>query len=176
MINQKGFSLIELVAGMTVLALAYSYMSAVMFKQFENSVDPLFKVRSAELGQAYMEEVIGKRFDEESGPSDRCGDGANPACTLASALGSEAGESRTTYDDVDDYHGLDTNTSGGPKDSLGVARPDFEKYRVQITVVYDNNYDGTSETNTDAKAKLIKITVTDPRSDQVHYAAYRGNY
>ena len=154
-----------------------------MFPLFTNSVDPMFKVRSVELGQAYIEEIMGKKFDEgnQDGSGPRCNEevyvgGEGKICTPPNGLGSESGETRATYDDVDDYDGMDSNTTGGPQTAAGTLREGFTNYRAQITVFYDDDYNGTADPSTTYSAKLIQVTVTDPRGDKHQFASYRGNF
>ena len=173
---QSGFTLIEMIMGMVVMSIAFAFMETALFPLYTASVDPMLKIKSVELGQAYIEEILGKRFDDNSiDGGDRCGENGI-VCTLATDLGNESGETRLTYDDVDDYDGLDSNNEGGPQTAMEVARQGFANYRVQIAVVYDNNYDGVTDLNTQFLAKLITVTVTDPQGDKTHYAAYRGNF
>src|SRR5699024_6397302 len=100
---------------------------------------------------SYLDEILSKRFDEQS-PANGippCWDGATSSteCTEESAFGPDAGESRETYDDVDDYHGL-TEGQGYAyplRDALGIERQGYEGYRVEIQVRYLQSGAGEAE-------------------------------
>jgi len=171
--NQNGFTLLELIAGIVVFAVGFVILQASMYPLFSGSVDPMFRIRAAELGQAYMEEIIGMRYDELSQESGqvRCGETAIPNCTASGSLGSEGGEGRATFDDVDDYDGLNESP---PRDITGTVRTGFDNFRAQISVVYDGNYDGSADSN--ESAKLITITITDPLENVIVFSSYRANF
>ena len=79
-----------------------------------------------------MEEILGRRYDERS-PS-----GGVPPCSSTTTACSTAGafndgETRAQFDDVDDYNGL---VEQPPRDVNGNPRPDYDSYRVAVSVAY----------------------------------------
>lgn len=174
-ISQNGFSLVELVVGLVLTALALTFVSTIFFSAPERSVEPMLQIRAAELGQALMDEILAKPYDDAT-PL-----GGVPACaSCSSSLGAEAGETRLTFDDVDDYDTYCNNTAPyNPITNVLNQTPDnFEKFRMSICVDYDGNYDGTADTNTNAK--LITVDVYPPAiggtRQQIRFRAYRGNF
>ena len=124
----KGFTLIELVIGMLVFAIAMTFFISLIVPQATRSIDPIFQVRATELGQSLLNEISGKSFDENSSrnTSQRCGDVSAPTCTLPSALGPD-GEARGAYNDVD-LNGRDDGV-------VGVAK------LITVTITTPNNED-----------------------------------
>ncbi|TRX52802.1 prepilin-type N-terminal cleavage/methylation domain-containing protein [Thalassomonas sp. M1454] len=181
---QQGFTLIELVIGMTVMVVAIGFMMAAMLPREKQSADQIHLIRAAELGQSLMNEITSKSFDENTdrtGGLLRCNETGAVACTGYDELRAEAGESRANFDDVDDFNGL-TNLS----DALGedIAQQYFG-FNVSVNVTYDNNYNGTFDagsddysgniiTNTDL-VKRITIVVTTPLGTPITFANYKAN-
>ena len=175
-LSQSGATLIELVASMVILAIALTLLSTTFFGQPLRSVDPLLQMRAAELGLALVDEVLSKRFDETSPV------GGVPVCTSCTApgsLGAESGESRASFDDVDDFNAY-CGSIFSVTNALGTALATFSNYGMTICVSYDGNYDGSPDS--DVNAKLILVDVYPPASSgngygtAIRFSAYRGNY
>lgn len=176
--RQQGFTLIELVLGMTVMVVVIGFMMAAMLPKEKQSADQIHLIRAAELGQSLMNEITSKAFDQNSDLSGgllRCNETGFQACS--SILGKE-GENRTTFNDVDDYHGLTSI-----EDALGNDVSDrYRGFSVLVSVQYDNNYDGGSSDSYNGVidnsplAKLITITVTTPLGTPVTLATYKANF
>jgi MSHA pilin protein MshD len=181
--HQKGFTLVELVVSIVVTAIALTYLSVVFFSAPERSVEPMLQIRAAELGQSLMDEILAKAYDEKTpvGGIPAC----NP-CTDEGDLGAEVGESRTTFNDVDDYDSYCNNSDPyepvedalGNQPGEGSFSEDFANFRMSICVVYDGNYDGTADSN--QAAKLITVDVYPPAiggtRQQIRFKAYRSNF
>ena len=60
------YSLIELIITMVVSSVAMVIFYNVFSQSQVNSVSPIMQVKALELGQAYLEEISLKRFDENS--------------------------------------------------------------------------------------------------------------
>ncbi len=131
------------------------------------SADPLNQSRAVALSQLYIDEILAKKFADNSpvggGAVDSSGeaDCADPG---------DDGESRRTFDDVDDYHGLDDDP---PKNSEEDLLDGYSGYAVSISVGCDGDQVGLSE---NYQAKRIDITVTDPSGNDYLFSAYRGNF
>lgn len=170
----SGFTLIELIVTIIFISIVMVGVLTAYTNTMKTSANPLQQIRAVELGQSYMDEIFSKRFDENSGQggTPRCGssDVGQVACTVSSSFGSEAGEIRSTLDDVDDFHGLNENP---PLDSLGNTRNGYDNYAVQITVSYSGN-ELSGIANNDAKR--IEIITTTPKGDSYTFSAYRVNF
>ena len=175
----KGFTLVELVVGMVVLSIALVMLTSMLFPQADRAAETLHRVRSAELAHSVMNEIWGKRYDQNTNPNGgvpACG--AEPrsdlglpaglACTTQGNLGPDIGENRNSYNDVDDYDGLNQTSlmlNGGAGDTYASRYPN---YSLAVAVTYLNS--------SDLNSKLITVTVTTPSGEQIVYNAVRSNY
>jgi len=179
--KQKGFTLVETIVGIVVLSIAFSIITTLIYPMVENSADQLHQIRAAELGQSMLNEIQGRSFDENSdrnGGLVRCGE-LTITCTANNALTAETGESRATYDDVDDYNGL--NLSGDNiENSLGETLDGlYSGFIIGVIVCNDGNYDGVCSNSASADtdtAKLITVTVTTPTGFAINFSSYRANF
>lgn len=162
--NQKGVSLIEMIFVILILSLALVGIATTISGGTSRSSDTLVEIQSIALAQAYLDEILGKRFDEGSRASGippcrvlRDGmadmpDGAPRRCSDKVSgspppreFGEDGSEDRSTYDDVDDYDGLTEGLGNiSPNDTLkdanGDDREGYDNYSVSIEVTY---YDGS---------------------------------
>jgi MSHA pilin protein MshD len=201
---QRGFTLIEVVVGISIIGLTTAMFMAGLMPLMTHSVDPQFQARAAEYAQAMMKEVQSMPYDELTplGEATPCG-----PCTPSAALGVDVltpgvNESRSSYDDVDDYHDscgqVTPHPVAGMPDIPGIRALDMTaqtidadgnaeglvNYFVRICVQYDGDYDGNpgGGVDPDQSAKLISITVMSPDSTapdgfvSVNFHAYRSNY
>ncbi len=168
----SGFSLIELVVGLVLMGIALTFLAAVFFSNPGRSVEPLLQIRAAAFGSALMEEILAKKFDEQTP------EGGVPACTVCSTIMGSESEARNLYDDVDDYH----DSCDSPialTDALGNSPDNFNNYQMEVCVIYDGDgYDGIADSNT--RAKLITINIYLPPGagvgGPITFSAYKGNY
>lgn len=177
----SGFTFVELVATIVILAIALMGVSQIVGLGASNSTNTLLETRATALAHAYLDEILGRRFDERSAASglDPCyGFVGGDRCTLEADLGPDGGESsRDLFDDVDDYDGLaegDGETTP-ISDAEGLEREEYENFHVAVSVRYagDDAVLGLSPTN----AKLVTVTVTNRgQSDGWEFSVYRGNY
>ncbi|ABZ78383.1 methylation site containing protein [Shewanella halifaxensis HAW-EB4] len=179
--TQKAFTLIELVVGMVVISIAFVLLSTMLFPQAERAADTLHRVRTAELAHSILNEIWGKRYDQNTnanGGVPACGAPENLAlglpaglpCTSPSKLGPDtvAGvtENRNNYNDVDDYNGLNINSL--MLDSSETYAQRYVNYGLNVEVTYNN----LPSLNT----KLITINVTTPNGEVMTFNAIRSNY
>ena len=170
--TQKGFTLLELIFGIVVMSVVLLIMTGALFPQAEESTDPWFQVRSAELAQSMMNEILARRFDENSLiiGNLRCDETGAGACATPTELSdcetTEEGE-REFFDDVDDFNCMDvtgdeiTDIEGTPLTNV------YQQFQVKVTVSYDATY---------TDAKLITVTVTPPHGADVIYSSLKANY
>ncbi len=181
-----GFTLIELV--MTILILgSVSLILIPFFNSITHSSDPIIRQRAVALGQAMMDEISGKRWDENTpiggGPivtgESTVGTSRGGTLLIASdvtAIATEEG-SRTDYDDLDDYNGLsETNTFS---DQLGGTFT-YTGYSRTVSVDYIAGDSSPIDRNTPAAAgstdsKRIIVTVTTPLQETFTFVVVRCN-
>lgn len=166
-----GFTLVEAVITMVIISVAVLAVGQALAFALSHQSDGLWQIKAVALAESYAEEIAARRYDEAAPVG-----GVPPCAPLAvpcTAVGSDA-ESRSEFDDVDDYHGLDEMP---PVDPDGVPRGDYAGYRVQVSVAYlsgtqvaDLGLDDTSD------GKLVTITVTAPGQTPMSFPLLRGNY
>jgi len=185
--RQKGFTLIELVAVIIILAISLVGVTAAISGAISRSSDVLLETRAVALAQSYLDEILAKRFDERTAPR-----GIPPCrsnCTDEVNFGLDGGESdREDFDDVDDYHGLDEGLGqANPlQDAEGQTRLGYDNFRVRVSVRYLELGVGDTEENlasavndlTDEKdAKLITVTVNHASVfSEWSFSVYKSNF
>ena len=178
---QKGFTLIETIVGMVVLAISFSVLTTLIYPVSQQSADQLHQVKAAELAQSVLNEIQNKAFDNNSdmaGGRVRCGDIDADDCSTAMGPDTETisgiKETRATFNDVDDYDGL-VYSAGEIENSQGIIIDLYIGYSMRITVRNDANYDG-SFPNDISTAKLITVTITTPTDFSMSFSTYRANF
>jgi MSHA pilin protein MshD len=179
----QGFTLLELVIGLVVFAIALSLFTSLLVPQARQSAEPILQVRSAELAQSLLNEISSKAFDEFSsrvGGSARCNDGVT-ACSTAGQLGPDNAETRTTYNDVDDYHNLNIIENALGQDISVNGQSLYAGFSLTVRVVYDDDMNGIDDALTTSSAyvgntKLIEVTVNTPKGDELVFSTFRRNY
>ena len=172
--KQSGISLIEMVVGMVVFAIAMVVILSFLLPQARQSLEPMYQIRATELAQSMLNEITAKAFDENSdraGGFVRCSQGSAASCTSPTALGPDSGEGRNQFDDVDDYHGL-TQLADSRNNSLAGI---YQGYQLQVSVFYDEDLNGLAD-NSIGNAKLIRVDVQTPSNEVISFATYRSNY
>lgn len=189
-VRQRGITLIELVISIAILAIALVGITQLLSGGLARSADTMLESRTVALAQAYLDEILGKRFDENTRDSGvpPCRNSLGSIRVCSAALGPESGETRATYDDVDDFDGLDEGAGAADsslRDALGNVRLGFDNFRVSVSVRYIAVGDGESEASLgvaneldDAQdAKLISVSVSHRSLRQsVQFSAYKSNF
>jgi MSHA pilin protein MshD len=189
--GQRGVTLVELIVTIVILSIALVGLSFAISLGIGQSANTLFELRAVALGQAYLDEILSKKFDEDSRNSGipPCVDPALSGRACSNPLITEEG-SRTNYDDVDDYDGLDEGLNGtGPlRDAQGNLRSGYDNFRVQVSVrriavgVGQEEEFPTVNPVTNPKpddaydAKLIVVTVSDGSADGIKFSTYKSNF
>lgn len=106
----RGFSLVELVITIVVIAIALTALLLALDSATRSSADPMAVTQAVAIGQAYLEEISSKSYTPLPCP--------NP-CT------------RADYNDVDDYNGL---VNVGAENQFGQPIPGLGDYTVSVTV------------------------------------------
>lgn len=198
--RQYGLTLIEMIATIVILSIALAGVTFSVQNAVGRSGQELIQLRAVELAQSYLDEILGKRFDENSANNGipPCRSAPNPrVCTVEGpatfgfnyTTPVEPGESsRGRLDDVDDYNGMDEGDGGDRplQDAEGSTRVGYDNFRIQIAVRYTDSGAGGAEENLgapshilnyDYDAKLITVTVTyRGLSEGFVFSAYKANF
>lgn len=193
--RSRGMTLIELVAAIVILGIALTGITIAVYRGVGQSADVMTQTRAVALAQSYLQEITGRRFDENSNPR-----GIPPCwtdapgladCTAVSNFGSTINEpnedARPQYDDVDDYHGVNegwNSTDGEPlRDADGIEREGYDNFRIEVSVRYiQPGEDGLEEflgvnLGHPEDAKFITVTVFHPdQPDGWDFSVYKANF
>ena len=182
-----GFTLIEFIVGIVLLAVALTGILGLLVNQAPQAVDPVQQVRAAQLAQRILSEVLEKSFDEHSdhnGGRFRCGETAGtpavayPACTDSASYGPDSGETRPyQFNDVDDVDtaGRWVDASYFTQASAASSEEEYRRYQVKIAVVPDTLF-GSAGEGAESIGKRITLTVRLPDGSELVFGLYRGNY
>lgn len=150
--DQTGLSLIELIVFIVVIAVGLSSLLMVFNQSVVTSVDPVVRIKALEKGQALMDEILARKFDENTptGGVPACDTSSGPAC-----LGIVAD---SDYDDVGDYNGYSDNSEPG--------------FSVSAQVTAAGSDLGLPQT----QARLIRLSITMPGAKTLMLSAYKVNF
>jgi len=192
--NQQGFTLTELIITLVALAVLLVILIPIL-KGVLTGADPMIRHQAAAFAQSLMDEVLSKRWDENSpvGGGPICSgespsqatrpslvdDCAIPGARTASPLlGPDAGETaRSQFDDLDDYHGYqEPDGSGKFYDQAGTPLDGFAGYTRQVSVRYIPSIVTAIRHDTPAApatsdTKLVVVEVTTPRGETLRLVA-----
>ena len=151
--RQTGATLIELVVSIVVISVGLVGVLAVMNRNVSSSGDPMTQHQAVAIAEAYLEEILAKEFTDPDG-----GETGGP----------EAGETRATFDDVNDYNGL---PDIGARDQNDIPIAGLGAYNVGVTVV-NQVWNGIPA----ADALLVTVTVTGIGGVTITLTGYRTKY
>ena len=184
---EAGFTLIELVITIVIMGFVATIMIPFI-QSITHSPDPMIRQQAIALGQALMDEILAKRWDEKtplgggpirSGESGigvtRAGqvlDGADPLTAIATEEGS-----RTNYDDIDDYHGWSKTDTFMDQTMSAFTMTGFTR---EVTVDYIPSNSPTIDQNTapaggTTDTKRIIVKVISPLSETFYFVAVMCN-
>lgn len=154
MLANRGFTLIEAIVFIVVVSIALVSLFGVINYAASRSVNPVVNMRALECAQAKMDEVLSRKFDENT-PS-----GGVPACDSAEAAGvSCVGiASDSGFDDVGDFNGqVDTSL-------------------VSCTIRVSVTEAGTDVGLPNNQARRIDVSVSSSGGGSAFLSAYRANF
>lgn len=153
----RGFTLLEVVVTIVVISIVATAVMGVFIGTAQRSADPLIQHQALAIGEAYLEEIQLKAFTD-------------PSLAIDSG-GAEAGETRATYDDIQDYN--DPSIDGAVADQNGVAITALVGYTVTVSVAAASL---GAITLASGDAMRIDVSVNHAAIDPVVLSAFRVNY
>ncbi len=170
--QQSGFTLIETIIVIVMVGAMMAGMASLFMTNVGNSHRPFLRERALAVANAFMDEISRKRWNECSligGGALNTAAGLCPdGITAIPAIGSD-GEARATFDDIDDYHGLNQSP---PQDSAGSNMPGYAGFTVNVTVTQPG---GAWNTISAADVRLITVSVTSSSNETITVSTYRVN-
>ncbi|MDZ7829342.1 MAG: prepilin-type N-terminal cleavage/methylation domain-containing protein [Halofilum sp. (in: g-proteobacteria)] len=110
----RGFTLIETIIGMVVIAAAATGVLLIYAEATSRSADPMIRAQAQSIAIAYMDEILLQAYaDPETG-----------------ATGAREEGSRLQYDDIWDYDGINENPTDRTGNSIGA----LNDYTVSVAV------------------------------------------
>jgi MSHA pilin protein MshD len=145
----RGVTLVELIVAIVVIGTALAGVMVVIVRNTSASADPMIAHQAVAIAEAYLEEALTRQFSDP--------DGTN------------AGETRATYDDVLDYNFTDV----GARDQNGNLINGLGGYTVQVQALAE-----AFNAITASNAVRVQVTVTPPppAGGSVIISGYRTNY
>ncbi|PSW04554.1 type II secretion system protein [Photobacterium lipolyticum] len=201
--KNKGFTLIEGIIAIVIMGIAMVTLTSFLFPQIEQSATPHYQARASALANAFMTEILARKFDhnsDDNGERVRCDDNAHPddlpvftpkECSKElgedKVQGTVNKEDRTQLNDVDDYIGCwvgenrsCTDPRGNIADVLGDGiNEQYKNFVVSVNVFYDANFDNQADdasVKANRRHKRINLTVDAGRYGTYQFSAYRSNY
>lgn len=203
--QQLGLNLIEVIIFILILSIALGAIISVYIYTTRYSADTTITLKTVELSQALMDEVLSKKYDEKTPAGGACVGISSPATNCNSTLGFtafgvDAGESRNRFDDIDDYHDTaycganvttnNTSCSGACNTLVDETGTDISADYAGFSVCIKVSYAGTeinnfslldTTTNTPATipsndAKRIDLIIIDPLNSRLTFTAYKTNF
>jgi len=153
----SGFTLLEVLITIVVLSIAATAIMGVYINLGKSSADPMIQQQATSIAEAYMEEILSKSF-------------ADPV--VAETGGPEAGEVRSTFNDIQDYDGL---TNAGARNQNNQPIVGLSAYNVAVAVT-GRVLTGVAATIPATDSMRIDISVTHPAIGPVRLSGFRTNY
>jgi len=149
--RERGVNLLELIVAIVVISIATTGVLLVYAQVVRHSADPMIQQQALAVAEAYLDEIL-----------------ARP---VADPDGTNAGETRATFDNVADYHGISDSpplNQQGSADWNGDAQPDLPGYAVSVAVAANQNVNGVTMSRVD-------VTVTYGAVVSFTLSGYRAN-
>lgn len=168
--KQSGFTLVETVIVIVMVAAMMAGMSSLFVTNVGNSASPFLRQRTLAVANAFMDEIQHKKWNEATPVGGGCVNAGASCATGPGAIpiGTD-GDARANYDDIDDYHGLNQSP---PQDSSGTDMPGYAGFLVNVTVTQPG---GVWNTIPAADVRLITVNVTSSNNETISISAYRLN-
>ena len=147
---QRGVTLIELVVFIIVISIALGALLSVYNHSIVKSVDPLVRIRLAELAQSQLDVILSAGYDGAT-PT-----GGVPACGSVTPTGPAPA----------------CSGSGGVSSFNGFSDNPYPGYSRSVTVTFAGGDLGL----VNEQAKHISITATAPNGEALTLSAYRTNF
>jgi MSHA pilin protein MshD len=143
--HQSGVTLIELILSMVIISIALVGIFSVINLTVKQSADPIVQYQAIAIAEAYLEEIQLQSYNDPNGTN--------------------VGETRSSFDNVADYNGLN---DVGAHNQQGALLTNLSAYNVSVAIV--------DQTVTGLTVKKITVTVSSPSTPSLSLVGYRFNY
>lgn len=146
--SNHGYTLIELIVAITIVAIAAAIIMGVMANVASRSADAMLQQQAVAIAQAYLDEITQRWVVDPNGTPPNTG--------------------RGSWDLVSQYNGLNE----APHDQFGNPITALSAYMVSVAVAQSSALPGIAAAN----ALRIDVTVTRAPNVSVTLSGYRTNY
>jgi MSHA pilin protein MshD len=147
--RSSGFTLIELIVAITIVAIAATTLMGAIAAISSRSADAMLQQQAIAIAQAYLDEIEQRWVVDPNGTPTNTG--------------------RGSWDLVDQYNGLN---DVGAHDQYGNAITGLSAYNVSVSVSHSSALPNIPST----AARRIDVTVTTSPNVSVTLSGYRTNY
>ncbi|MFW5451210.1 MAG: pilus assembly protein MshD [Methylophagaceae bacterium] len=157
--KQLGATLIELIITIVIISVALVGILSVVNFTTSHSADPLVQQQAIAVAESYLEEILAQSYSDPDG--------------------SEVGESRASFDDVDDYDGLSNNgciTTSASCPVLGDCVCDRAGDPIDSLNGYTITIAITTPTISGSTLQAVNVTVSRGSTQDISVTGYRANY
>ncbi len=188
LLRTAGFSLIEILVAILVLAIAMVGLTTLLYPQVDDSARSHYEVRATALGQSLMTEILSRGYDNNSdadGGIYRCGESGGAPCSAT--LGPDSSDYNSSgdlepgnFNDVDDYIGCwYTNAASEAFCTEKKAGNLTDVLGNNISVQYPNfaaNVKVIAEIIESGQFKRVTVSITAGDYGTYSFTALKGNF
>lgn len=150
MLKKKGFTLIEILIALVVLAMGITLLITMFTVGMKGVIANQARTQATNLAQDLMDEIMGKEFWDPQ--------------TQGVTFGYESDENvRSKYDDVDDYSAWKNKKP--PQDVMGTSLTTYADFTRSVSVAFVSAYDLQTPMGTGANTPCKRIIVYVEHSD-----------
>ncbi len=171
--RQAGFSLLETVLVIVLLGIVVAGLSSLFVSSVGKSHEPYLRQRALAVAGAFMDEIMAKRWDENTPLGGGCVNTGSGFCLSGPAAAGLATEeaARADWDDVDDYDAITAQSP--PQDASGNPMPGHDGFSVTVNVSQPaGGWNGLPA----ADVKRIEVQVASNSGEQIVLHAWRVNF
>lgn len=143
--QQLGASLIELVITIVIISIALVGILGVVNLSVRHSADPVVQQQAIAIAESYLEEIL--------------------LLPVTDPDGSNTGENRATFDNVEDYDGLHDT---GATDQNGNAISGLENYVITVSV--------SDQIISAVTMKAVTVSVVRTGTQTISLSGYKANF
>ncbi len=143
--SQQGASLVELVITIVIISIALIGILGVVNLSVKHSADPVVQQQAIAIAESYLEEIL--------------------LLPVTDPDGSNTGETRATFDNVEDYDGLNDI---GATDQNGNTISGLENYTITVSV--------SDQIISAVSMKAVTVSVVRAGTDTISLSGYKANF